>query len=339
MGRLDPETLARRLAQGQRGGVFFLFGDDEFSREEAVSRVVDAHVDPATRDFNLDQLRGTELDPEALASLIATPPLMAEWRVIVVREAQALAGTPKLRAVIESVLDRPIPGLALVLSTQIPAGSKAKFYDTLRERAIAVEFPAVSAADLPGWLMARAESMGVELEPGAAQALTVAVGPNLGAQVQELEKLRDYVGERRRITRADVEAVVGQIPRHNRWEWIDMVAEGKFAEARAALPVLLDGGETGVGLVIGLGTHFLRLAIAAAGGERALQAELPPRQQWLARRLAAQARRWRSAALDAALDDLLHADRLLKSSGIGDLPILEELLLRLQARAAERVPA
>jgi len=66
MGRLDPETLARRLAQGQRGGVFFLFGDDEFSREEAVSRVVDAHVDPATRDFNLDQLRGTELDPEAL---------------------------------------------------------------------------------------------------------------------------------------------------------------------------------------------------------------------------------------------------------------------------------
>src|SRR5690606_6253964 len=156
-----------------------------------------------------------------------------------------------------------------------------------------------SAADLPGWLMARAESMGVELEPGAAQALAVAVGPNLGAQVQELEKLRDYVGERRRITRADVEAVVGQIPRHNRREWIDVVA----------------------------------------GGERALQAELPPRQQWLARRLAAQARRWRSAALDAALDDLLHADRLLKSSGIGDLPILEELLLRLQARAAERVPA
>lgn len=339
MAKLGPETLARRLAQGQRGGVFFLYGDDEFSREEAVARIIDAHVDPGTRDFNLDQLRGADLDGETLASLIATPPMMAEWRVVVVRDAQALASTPKMRAVIESVLDRPVPGLALVLSTQIPSGSKAKFYDTLRARAIAVEFPAVGAADLPGWLISRSESMGVELEPGAGQALAAAVGSNLGAQVQELDKLREYVGDRRRITREDVEAVVGQIPRHNRWEWIDTVAEGKFAEARAALPVLLDGGETGVGLVLGLGTHFLRLAIAAAGGERALQAELPPRQQWLARRLTAQARRWRPATLDAALDDLLHADRLLKSSGIGDLPILEELLLRLQARTAQRVPA
>src|SRR5690606_31311934 len=118
-----PETLARRLAQGQRGGVFFLYGDDEFSREEAVARIIDAHVDPGTRDFNLDQLRGVDLDGETLASLIATPPLMAEWRVVVVRDAQALASTPKMRAVVESVLDRPVPGLALVLSTQIPSGS------------------------------------------------------------------------------------------------------------------------------------------------------------------------------------------------------------------------
>jgi hypothetical protein len=35
--------------------------------------------------------------------------------------------------------------------------------------------------------------------------------------------------------------------------------------------------------------------------------------------------------LEAALDDLLRADRLLKSSSLGDTAVLEELLLRFEA--------
>jgi DNA polymerase III delta subunit len=59
----------------------------------------------------------------------------------------------------------------------------------------------------------------------------------------------------------------------------------------------------------------------------------PPQRRWLPRRIAAQARHWSEPALDGALDDLLRADRLLKSSGLGDGAVVEELLLRLQQRA------
>src|SRR5690606_18818113 len=111
-----------------------------------------------------------------------------------------------------------------------------------------------------------------------------------------------------------------------------LVGEAKFERARAAIPVLFDTGESGVGLVIGLGTQFLRLALVAAGGKQALEAELPHHQRWLAGRLAGQARRWSRDALDAALDDLLRADRLLKSASLGDEQVIEELLLRLQSR-------
>mgnify|MGYP000197446105 FL=1 len=60
-----------------RGGVFYLYGEDAFRKEEVVSALIDAHLDSATRDFNLDQLRGTETDVETLASVLATPPMMA----------------------------------------------------------------------------------------------------------------------------------------------------------------------------------------------------------------------------------------------------------------------
>jgi hypothetical protein len=42
----SPERLLRALAAGERGGVFFLFGDEEYLKEEVAERIVEAHLDP-----------------------------------------------------------------------------------------------------------------------------------------------------------------------------------------------------------------------------------------------------------------------------------------------------
>lgn len=333
-----PEAIERALDKGRRGGVFFLFGDEEYLKERLAARLVEAHLDPATRDFNFDQLRASDVDAETLGSVLATPPMLAEWRVVLIRDAQALAGQPRARAAVEQLLERPFAGLALILVAQIPDRSRAQFYERLKKQATSVELAALSAADVPGWLMERAEERGITFEPDAARALGSAIGSELGVLSRELDKLADFVGERRRITAADVEAVAGVVAKQDRWQWFDLVGDARFPEARRALPVLLDAGESGVGLVLGLGTHFLRLALAVAGGERALEAELPPHQRWLAGRVARQARRWTAQALDQALDDLLRADRLLKSTSLSDLAVLEELLLRMHAQAPRPAP-
>lgn len=335
MAVIRADAVMRALADGRRGGTYFLYGDQELLKERLAGAIIEAHLDPSIRDFNLDQLRGGDLDAEALASALATPPMLAEWRVVVVREAQLLAGAARIRGTIEQLLLRPLPGLALILLADIPAGSKAQFYDRLRHDAVAVELASLPEADLPGWLMEEAEARDFQLEPEAARALAAAIGNDLGTLVRELDKLRDYVGERRQATVSDVEAAVGVVARQDRWAWFDLVGDGKLAEARRAIPVLLQAGETGVGLVIGLGTQLLRIALAVHGGQKALEAELPPRQRWLASRVARQARRWSAPAVDAALDDLLRADRLLKSAPLGDERVLDELLLRLEARTPE----
>ena len=328
----SSDALTRALGSGKLGGVYFLVGEEEYLKEEVATSLVTAHLDPATRDFNFDQVRGGETTPETLASIIATPPMMAEWRVVVVRDAQALATSSKTRAVIEQALDRTPPGLALVLVATLPDKGKAQIYEKLKKQAVAVAFPLLNAGDVPGWLMERARADGYELQAKAAQAMASAIGAELGVLLQELGKLYDFTRDRKKITLADVTEVVGSVPRQNRWEWFDMLGERQFAEARAALPVLLDGGETGVGLIIGMGSHFIRLAILATGGEKALESALPAHQKWLAGRLNRQARRWKAPQLESAIDDLLRADRLLKSSNLGELAVLDEFILRLEAQ-------
>jgi DNA polymerase-3 subunit delta len=330
MARSTPDQLKKALSSGKLGGVFFLYGEEEYLKEDAVAALIRAHLDPATRDFNFDQLYATSAEPETIASITNTPPMMAEWRVVVIREAQALAASARSRAPIEALLERKIPGLALILVATLPDRSKAAFYERLKKDATSIEFPALDAADLPAWLTARAEELNVKLDIAAARALGSAIGSELGVLSQELAKLIEYAGDRKKITRADVEAVVGVVPQQNRWEWFDLVGSGRISEARRAIPILLDAGESGVGLVIGLGTHMLRVAIAATGGERALSDALPGHQKFLASRIVRQARAWTQAGTESALDDLLRADRLLKSTSLGDYAILEELLLRLE---------
>ena len=331
MGVTRAEAVLRDLQKGRRGGTYFLFGDQELLKERLAASIVAAHLDPGTRDFNLDELRGGELTAETLASVMATPPMMAQWRVVVVREAQALAGAARMREAVEQHLIRPIDGLVLILLVTIPERSTAQFYRRLEKEAVSVELSSLPENDLPAWLMDEAEARGFELELDAARAVAAAVGGELGVLARELDKLRDYLGERTTATVADAEAVVGVLPRQDRWAWFDLVGEGHFAEARRTAAILLDGSETAVGLVIGLGTHFLRLALAVHGGPKALSAEV----SWpkLANRINGQARNWTPATIDRALEDLLRADRLAKSASLGDERIIDELLLRLEARA------
>ncbi|MFO7892140.1 MAG: DNA polymerase III subunit delta [Longimicrobiales bacterium] len=334
MPALSPERLARHLQEGGRGGVFFLHGNESYLKERATREIIEAHLDPGTRDFNLDEVRGTDVTTETLGSLIQTPPMMGEWRVVVVRNTEDLAQSSTARDILTDVAASPPPGLALVLEADV-GSSKAKVWKTLKKTATSVEFAQLSENDLPGWLMAWADAREMELDVGAARALAAAVGPGLAPLVRELEKLRDFVGSDRAITRADVERLVGAIPQQDRWEWMDLVGGRKFEAAREGLPILLEtGGETGVGLVIGLGNQFLRIALCVVGGKGALEAELPNHQKWLARRVVGQARQWSEDGVTAALRDLERADRLLKSAPLSDYQIMDELLLRLQHQGA-----
>ncbi|TVP73927.1 MAG: DNA polymerase III subunit delta [Gemmatimonadales bacterium] len=322
-----PDDLQTSLGS-EPGGVFYLHGDDEFRKAEAARALVEAHLDETTRDFNLDRLRGGEIDLERLASVLGTPPMMAEWRVVVLRETEALAGSKRARDHLLQLVASPPPGLVLILLCTVPERSSAKFYRELAARARSVEFNRIGENDLPGWLMDRCRDVhGVEMEEDAARALAQGVGSDLDLLSREMEKLSSLVEEGSPVTLEHVQAAGTRIPTQDRWAWLDLVGGRRVEEALAGLDTLLGHGESGVGLVSALGTHFLRLGLRVAGGSGALREALPRHQQWLARRYDGQARHWTEREVAEALEGLLRVDQLLKASGASDLHLLETWIL------------
>ena len=79
----DLRALNAALKARSFDPVYVFHGDDDFRKDGALKAVIEAAVEPALRDFNVEVRRGTEVDAETLGSLLDTPPMLAERRLVI----------------------------------------------------------------------------------------------------------------------------------------------------------------------------------------------------------------------------------------------------------------
>ncbi len=321
--------LARALDKGPPTGSWFLYGDAGRLRDEAARQLVEAAVEPATRDFNFDQFRAGEVSAEQLASALAMPPMMAERRVVCVRDAERLSAAA--RKVVHSIAGSLPSDMVLIVTATIPKGSRAAFYRDLKSNCKSIEWKAPRSAEIPGWICERARRRWrMELSPKVAQAIAGAVGEDLSSLDAALEKLAIVPS-----TDLSVESIKELIPRTrrmDRWTWLDLVATREYRHAFDELDGVLTG-ERGVGLIAGLVEHHLLLGLVLIGGVGAVRTTLSETGRsylsWKAGTYAKQARVWTEADIDQTIKRLHRADRLMKSGG-QDRAVFIELLLALE---------
>jgi DNA polymerase III subunit delta len=128
------QTVRDAIKRGVFEPVYYIFGEDDYQKEDAIKQLQFAALDPATRDFNLEARRASELDGETLASLLATPPMMAERRVVVIRDSGGLKKDS--RKALDAYLKKPAADVLLLLTS--PAGAKAD--DALADAAVPLQF-------------------------------------------------------------------------------------------------------------------------------------------------------------------------------------------------------
>src|SRR6266545_3587828 len=239
------DALLRSLAKGELAPVYYLHGPEEVLKDEAVRAVVDRALDLALRDFNFDQRSAGQLDPEAIFSLCTTLPMMAERRVVVLREVEGWKRKPKTRAAFITYLERPAVETVVILVQSAAEESEDK--DLVRG-AFAVACEPLPAERARRWLLRRAAALGVTLEDAAADHLLAATGGELGAVAAELQKLAALPAGTP-LTAEQVGALVGVRHGETIYDWRDAIFDGQAGRAVALLPYILDqAGDSGVKL-------------------------------------------------------------------------------------------
>ena len=337
------DTFFRSLKKAEPAGAYYFHGAEDVLKDEAVRALVDRVLDPSLRDFNLDQRSAPQLDPESLYSLCATLPMMAERRVVILRDVEGLKRKPKVRATLLGYLAHPSPETILVLmqGSGEPAEDKE-----LARATCSVSCDALPPDRVLKWLQRRAEGLGVVLEPAAAEHLVRAVGGDLGTLLAELAKLTALPpGEP--VSAARVGEVVGVRHGETVFDWRDALFEGRTGRAVTLLGPLLDQpGSSAVRLVTMTGTTLVGVGIARSHLDRGVRGRAlddavfdtirrlrvfgllswtEEKSRWV--RWAAA---WNAARLREGLRAALAADTALKGTTISDEHgILSDMILRM----------
>ena len=357
--RFESEVRARKLRPA-----YVLVGDEAFFQRRCRLALLEHLVAPDCRDFCLQELDLTEMPVAEVLDRARTPSLMAPFQVFFIRGVKTLYGRGSHDdefAAIEAYVKNPNPDAVLIFVADhisIPADPRRmeltdkERYERIRETlgpfCGVVELARVEEGEGARWIIEFAASKGVKVEPEAARELVDSLGADLMLISSELEKLMLYVGEKKRITLGDVEAMVLAAKQRSLYELTDAISAKDRTRALEVLDALLTAGgadDAAIGPLYMLAKTFRQMLVIS---ERKVRDQ---RQLWqalwqgfrvppfAADDLIRQARRYSSRRdLTRALRLIARADLAVRSNPPSKRLVLEQLVLDLAAPPKAAAP-
>ena len=271
--KVDIAAISRSLVQDACNGIFkpvyILMGDEPFYPDMVCQAVLDNCIDEFGKDFNETVCYGADVTPDRIITEAREFPMMAERRLIVVKEAQMMKNIEDLAVYCQSPLDSTVLVLLLHKAT---VDKRKALYKTVQKTGVVLDSPSLRDYEIPGWIQSYYTSKGLHIDPQAAALLGESAGTELSTIAVETDKLLKNLPEgATSVSVADVEKNVG-ISRQ--FSVFELTKELSYRRAPQALKIASHLGNSAKFAmpmaVSALYNHFYRIlkyaALLAQGG-------------------------------------------------------------------------
>lgn len=270
-----------------------------------------------------------------------------------------------------AALREGLPGGNILILTAEAADKRKKLYKCIAEVGVVMDLTVdggsgraaekVRTEVLEEVVKKTMSELGKTIEPKALAVLLERVGFHPVAATLESEKLALFAGERKSITVADINEVVGRTREEAIFELNEAVANQDLGAALLIAGRLREGGTHPLAIIAALRNHLRKLLVVRSLQEldnpvysagfssqsfesayldrlkKSRTTPLPkdlPSHPYALYMLFKKAEKFSLRRLTGALSELLEAEYRLKSSGLPEKLLLDELLLRLLRPAA-----
>lgn len=209
-------SLVKALKARQFSPVYLLMGEEPYYIDKISDYIANHVMAPEMRDFNQSVVFGADVTAVQVADLCREYPMMSEYRVVVVKEAQNLKGWEP----IERYLDSPVKSTILVICHKNGSIDKRKKI-VGKAAAVGVVFESAKPKDweLPAFIENYLKARKATVEPKASQMIADHVGADLARLSSELDKVLISLPENdRRVTPDIVERKIGVSKEFNGFE-------------------------------------------------------------------------------------------------------------------------
>jgi DNA polymerase-3 subunit delta len=329
---VKPNEFYSHLATRDFKPVYLFAGEEAYLQDEALERLEKAiGADP----LNMEVFYASDASFDNIILATQTLPFMSERRVIIVKEANKVRAADAQK--LAEFLKTPVMSSCLVLlwperlRKDLGKNSLPAVVDKV---GMVVDFRPLYDRELPGWVQQAAGKLGKKISPEAAQHLLQESGTDLLDLSNELEKLALFSGDRKEITRQDVEIASGHTKQSN----LNQLAEAVEAkDVRRSLEVaeqLLEEGEIPLKILATIYRVVRRLLTARSLLDQKKSSHQIIRQElnihpYFDREFFNNLSRYRLRELMKGLELVMRADLELKTTERPEALVIEELLVSL----------
>lgn len=210
------ENIMRDLKARKFSPIYILMGEEAYFIDKISDYIAENVLQPEERDFNQNIVFGSDVNAAQVADLAKGYPMMSEYRVVIVKEAQNIRAAEPL----EKYLEKPVMSTILVLCHKNGSIDRRKKLVSKAEAAgVVFESKKKRDYELPGFIEGYLLKHKVAIDNKSASMIADHIGSDLGRLTSELDKLQISLPENdRRVTPEIVEERIGVSKDFNAFE-------------------------------------------------------------------------------------------------------------------------
>lgn len=215
------QDILSNLKNNQYAPVYFLQGEESYFIDEVIKYVEQNAMDEGMRSFNQVVLYGKDANIPDIINHAKGFPMMSERKVVIVKEAQEIAGFAKEEneKMLISYLENPQPSTVLVFGYKYKTLDKRKKVGkTIDQKAVMMTATKFYDNQIPTWVESFVKSRKRTIDQKALQLIVENIGNNLTRIANEIDKMLINIGEEPKITAEHVYKNIGISKEYNVFE-------------------------------------------------------------------------------------------------------------------------
>lgn len=218
---MDHKLLLKEIRNKKFEKIYFLHGEEPFFIDVLTKAIQDNALEESERDFNQSILYGKDAEVLSLISELKSYPMMAERRLVILKEAQYFKAIEQL----ESYLENPANSTIFVICYKYKTfDARKKTLKNALKNGVVFKSEKVKEYQLAEWIQQYIKTTGYELTSKACMLLIESLGNDLGRIVKELEKLAVLIEKGTIINENHIEENIGISKDYNVFELTNAVA-------------------------------------------------------------------------------------------------------------------
>ena len=238
------QSIMHDLQERKFVPVYYLVGDEPYYIDKIADYIAEHVLQPEERDFNQTILFGSDVTAAQIADTARRYPMMSEYQVLIVKEAQNLKNTEAIEKYLKAPMSSTI--LVMCLKNSKIDGRKKELVKNIQAAGVLFESNKLKDRELPAFIEKYLKAREVSIDPKSTQMIADNIGSDLSRLTSELDKVVLSLDQKdRRVTPQIVEDQIGVSKEFNGYELRDAIVNRNVYKANLIIKYFDENPKTG----------------------------------------------------------------------------------------------